>query len=137
MQAETIIAESPGYTGDMPTGRPAKQERSPFGRRLNQARLNAGLSQVQLAAELGMTQSAYAAWEREHIALKPAQIDRLCEVLQIRVEELFEDSPAKRSAGPTGKARRIFEEVSALPRRKQQRIVEVVEALVAQQMVKS
>ena len=110
MQAETIICSSPGYIEDMPTGRPAKQNRSPFGKRLNKARLAAGLSQVQLAEQLGITQSAYAAWEREHIALKPAQIAKLCSVLKVRVEELFEDRPTKRSGGPTGKARRLFEE---------------------------
>ena len=103
MQAETIICSSPGYIEDMPTGRPAKQNRSPFGKRLNKARLAAGLSQVQLAEQLGITQSAYAAWEREHIALKPAQIAKLCSVLKVRVEELFEDRPTKRSGGPTGK----------------------------------
>ena len=119
------------------TGFVAKQDRSPFGKRLNQARLGAGLSQVQLAEQLGITQSAYAAWEREHISLKPAQIKKLCAILNVRVEELFEDRPAKRSGGPTGKARRLFEQVSELPRRQQQRILGTVEDMLIAQEAKA
>ncbi|MGI8731838.1 MAG: hypothetical protein ACR2LM_00855 [Pyrinomonadaceae bacterium] len=37
-----------------------------------------------------------------------------------------------RQTGPTGKVHKIFEEVSKLPRRQQEKIVEVVSALVSQ-----
>ena len=37
-----------------------------------------------------------------------------------------------RKTGPTGKVHKIFEEVSKLPRRQQEKIVEVVTALVSQ-----
>ena len=118
----------------MKVGRPAKQERSPFGKRLNQARLAAGFSQIQISEKLGITQSAYAGWERDSTALRAEQIDLLCSILKIRVEELFEDKPAQRSSGPTGKARRLFEEVHNLPHRQQQRILATVEdMLIAQQ----
>lgn len=38
----------------------------------------------------------------------------------------------KGSKGPSGKVRQVFEQVSKLPRRQQQKIVEVVEAFVHQ-----
>ena len=127
------------YNGcDMRTGRPAKQERSAFGQRLHQARLAAGLTQSQVAEKMGTTQSAYAAWERENIALKPDQIIQLCLILKIKVEALFEDSPAKRSAGgPKGKARVLLEEVNQLPRRQQQHILSTVEMMLAGQRSKA
>ena len=42
------------------------------------------------------------------------------------------DAAHKRRGGPSGRARRAFEAVATLPRHHQQKIVEVVEALVAQ-----
>jgi len=139
MQEETIILTTPAYTDlEMRTGRPAKQERSEFGRRLHQARTSAGLTQSQVAEKMNTTQSAYAAWERENIALKPDQIIQLCSVLKIEVEALFEDSPAKRSSGgPKGKARLLFEEVNQLPRRQQQHILGTVEMMLAGQRAKA
>ena len=139
MQEKTItLANLPYNEFDMRTGRPATQERSAFGKRLHQARLTAGLTQNQIAEKMETTQSAYAAWERENIALKPAQIIKLCSILKIKVENLFEDSPEKRSAGgPKGKARIMFEEVTQLPRRQQQHILSSVEMMLAGQRAKA
>jgi hypothetical protein len=56
-------------------------------------------------------------------------------VLGVSVTELLgEDVPIKRArkSGPTGKLRKVFEEVSKLPRCQQEKIVEVVTALVSQ-----
>jgi hypothetical protein len=50
----------------------------------------------------------------------------------ISVEELLGEPKARRLATPDGKARQLFESVSRLPRRQQQKIIEVVEALIAQ-----
>jgi transcriptional regulator with XRE-family HTH domain len=137
MQAETITPMTPGYTLAISMGRPTSKERSPFGARLHAARTEAGLSQVQVADHLGTTQSAYAVWERDEVALKPAQISKLCKLLNVRVEELYEDKPAKRTSGPVGKARRLFEEVSELPRRQQQRILGTVEDMLTAQKAKA
>ncbi len=48
-------------------------------------------------------------------------------------ELLFETPPVKAAKGPVCKVRQVFEAVNALPRRQQEKIVEVVQALVAQQ----
>ena len=136
VQGQTINSRPLPYDEDMRTGRPAKQQRTPFGQRLHRARLAAGLTQMQVAERMETTQSAYAAWEREPIALKPDQITKLCAILKIRVEELFEDCPPKRSSGPTGKARRLFEQVNELPRREQQRILATVEDMLIAQEAK-
>jgi hypothetical protein len=60
-----------------------------------------------------------------------ARIGRLAEVLGVTVEALFSSGPPAPSqrGGPLGRAKRIFEEVSALPRKKQKRILDVVEDL--------
>jgi transcriptional regulator with XRE-family HTH domain len=116
----------------MKTGRPSKAPRSVFGARLLALRQAAGLSQQQMAAQLGISQPAYAAWERTDVALKRDQLAKLAQVLGVSFDELIgEPNGAARRGGPTGKAKRVFETVSQLPRHQQQKILEVVEALVA------
>ena len=122
------------YSLSMNVGRPPKFRRSPFGERLLAARQQAGLSQIQLAGKLGITQQTYAGWERRTTALKPESISKLAEVLHVSVDYLLgHENGGHRKGGPVGKARRIFEEVSQLPRHKQQRILGIVEDLLAAQ----
>ena len=116
----------------MQTGRPPKTDRCPFGRRLHAARESKGLSQRQVAEALGMAQQTYAAWERRPVAIKPEDLIKLADLLEIEVTELLGrgKSKPKRNA-PTGKARKVFEAVSELPRYQQQRILGVVEDMMA------
>lgn len=117
----------------MPRGRPSKLPRSGFGHRLWQARLRAGLSQEQLAAKVGVAQRTIAYWERQPALLRPDQLVAVAKMLKVSVEALLcETPPVKAAKGPVGKVRQVFEAVNALPRRQQEKIVEVVQALVAQ-----
>jgi len=128
MQAHSLTDKNMVYAGGMQTGRPSTKKRPPFGARLHALREQAGLSQQQIAEALGLTQRAYAYWERNPVALRPEQLLKLGEVLGVGIEELLNgDSRKSRRGGPTGKMRRVFDEVSALPRSRQQRIVTVVE----------
>ena len=71
--------------------------------------------------------------ERQPVAIRPEVLARLSEVLKIPLDELLGVKVrAKRATGPTGRVRQVFEAVSRLPRRQQQKIIEVVEAFVAQ-----
>ena len=134
MQAKRITFPADPYDGGMNTGRPASQPRTPFGERLHAAREARGLSQAQVAEQLGMSQNAYACWERKPVALRPDQVEQLAKILGVSVEALFNgDGGPDRKGGPTGKARRVFDEVSRLPRKRQQRILGVVEDMLAAQ----
>ncbi len=133
MQAFPVSAADRGYPPDMITGRPAKTTRTEFGERIVAARQQLGLTQAQVAEALGITQQSYAGWERYPTALKPEHLRELARILKVSVDFLLgEKPPRQRGGGPAGKARRVFEAVSKLPRHQQQRIVSVVEALVAQ-----
>jgi transcriptional regulator with XRE-family HTH domain len=117
----------------MQTGRPAKTKRTEFGERLYLLRQQSGLSQQQVAARLGLTQRAYAHWERNPVALRPDQLLKLAEVLNASVEEMIGSrEKRKRGAGPAGKMRRLFEAASKLPRSQQEKIAAVLEAFIAQ-----
>jgi len=134
MQAKKIMEMCLLYVDGMNTGRPSKRLRTPFGERLHASREERGFSQAQVAQLLGISQNAYACWERNPVALRPEQIAQVAKILTVSVETLFgENSNLIRRGGPTGKAQRVFEEVSHLPRKRQQRIISVVEDLLAVQ----
>lgn len=115
----------------MQTGRPSTKERPPFGARLHALREQAGLSQQQLAERLDMTQRAYAYWERNPVALRPDQLQKLAEALGVSVEELLGESASrKRGNGPAGKMRRLFDAASQLPRSQQQKITAILEPFI-------
>ena len=135
MQAESITFFNPMYDGGMKAGKPSMSNRTDFAARLSSLREAAGLSQRAVARAMGISQPSYANWETHNVSLKPEQLTRLAQVLSVTVDLLLEDgndSQIKRN-GPTGKVRRIFEEVNKLPRSRQQRIVGVVEDMLAAQ----
>lgn len=110
-------------------GRPSKKPRSSLGKRITQARRNAGLSQVQLAEKLGLPQQVVAAWERKAITVRSDNLIKLCEALSVSADELLGTKPMD-NKGPTGKAKQAFEDVLKLSRRQQEKIVDVVKAFV-------
>ncbi len=133
MQATSYIFGRPGYGAPMAAGRPAKTKRPTFGERLALARQQAGLTQEQLAKKLGTTQRVITYWEREQVALRSEQLAALADALGVTADFLLcRESRQTRGNGPVGRTRRVFETVSHLPRHQQQKIIEVVEALVAQ-----
>ena len=139
MQGISPISGNCLYNDGMPGGRPPKLKRSEFGERLVLIRQRAGLSQTQVADKLGVSQQAYAGWERSTTALRPDDLAKLAEVLSTTTDELLGKQPAsKRGTGPVGKAKALFDRVSALPRDRQQRILTTVEdMLVAHEVRKA
>lgn len=122
----------------MQTGRPSSRPRTAFGARLHQKREAARLSQAQVAERLGISQRAYAAWEREPVAIQPDKLALVAEILGTTVAELMgEDLPKRASALAAGRLRQSFETVAKLPRRQQAKILDVVDALLSQQSLAS
>lgn len=134
MQALPVTILASPYTGSMRTGRPSTEPRTEFGQRLYDAREALGLSQAQVAEQLGITQKAYAVWERYPVALRPDQIEKTTVILKISVEHLFgKDSSKSRGHGPAGKMRQLFEAASKLPRSQQEKIRSILEPFVREQ----
>ena len=116
----------------MAGGRPAKHKRTAFGERLHSLRLELGISQAHLANKIGVTQQAYAGWERSTTALRPEDIAKIADAIDVSADELLgRKIKSKRGTGPIGKTRRIFDSVSALPRHQQKKVVETIETLLA------
>jgi transcriptional regulator with XRE-family HTH domain len=132
--AEIIFCKGGVMFLDMRRGRPSTQPRCGFGERLLKAREAAGLSQTELGDKVGVLQRTIAYWERRPSSLLPEQISKLAVALNVPAERLIYDRPPNDKAvrGPTGKVRSTIEQVEKLPKREQAKILDVVNALIAQ-----
>ena len=102
---------------------------------MRELRLAAGLSQTELARIIGVPQPNIAYWELSEKPPRSDVIPKMAEALGVRVDDiLIGDGQVvrERRGGPTGKVRQVFEDVSRLPRRQQEKVVEFVSAFVKQ-----
>jgi len=104
------------------------------GARLAALRRSAGLTQTELAQLIGESQQNIAFWEGSEKPPRSDVLSKLARVLGVKIEHILEggDLLRTRNAGPVGKVQKVFEEVSTLPRKQQERIAETVSALVEQ-----
>ncbi len=103
------------------------------GKRFRALRLAAGFSQGELAKQLGIHRSNIGFWENTGVIPRSDLLKQIAELLGVSVEELLgQDSAPRRSAAPAGKTRQAFDAVAKLPRRQQEQIIKVINALVAQ-----
>jgi transcriptional regulator with XRE-family HTH domain len=135
MQGFSVTQQEGSYDLFMPTGRPANIKRTPLGQRIASLREAAGLSQQQLAAKIGVNQQMIAYWERRSVTLRPDQLSRLADTLKTSVDALFgKPAPKARGNGPVGKARQIFEAVSRLPRKQQEKVFDVLQPFIKEHL---
>ncbi len=120
----------------MSQGRPSKRQRSPFGQRLYELREAAGITQSEISQALGISQSTYSDWERDSVAIQPDRLKELAGIVGTTVAELLgEASQSRISTSLGGRLGQNFDAIGRLPRRQQGKILDVVEALLAQQSV--
>ena len=102
-----------------------------FGERLAQLRKAQGLTQVQLAELLGVSQQAVTAYESGQRRVPISSLPALADTLGVSIEELIGQT-AKRSAskrGPAPKLQQQLEQVSRLPKAKQRAIAQVLDSM--------
>lgn len=100
--------------------------------RLVRLRKERGITQAQMATLLGVSQPVVSDYERGALRLHGELILKVAEILGVSADELLgRDSQTKKARTP-GKVQKVFEEVSRLPRRQQEKVVEFVTAFVRQ-----
>jgi len=110
-----------------------KKDRPPLGLRLTELRQAAGLTQTQLAERIGVHPSNIGFWELSGTPPRGEVLPKLAHALGVSVDTLLGVTPPKpKKQAAKGRLQLVFESASRLPRRQQQKIAEVVEALVAQ-----
>jgi transcriptional regulator with XRE-family HTH domain len=112
-------------------GRPSSKIPTPNGARLAALRKAAGLSQIQLAQALNIPQRTISFYERDADHFPSTLLAPLAKILGVSVEEILGiDAPTPCKRGPKSRLERQLEAIADLPRSQQQKILEVVEALI-------
>jgi len=112
-------------------GRPAQHPRPAYGQHLAELREAAGLTQQQLADKLGLPQSNITFWERSEKPPRGEVLSKLAHAVGVSVDVLLGVTPPKpKRQAAKGRLQQVFESAGKLPRRQQEKIVEVVEAMV-------
>lgn len=104
------------------------KEQSKVGKRLAEARRKAGVTQVQLAKHLGVSQQLITFWEREANAPRIEMIPKITEYIHVSADELL-GIQIDSKKGPESKLEKRFKKVSKLPRKQQERVISVIDAL--------
>lgn len=103
-----------------------------LGERIASARKALNLTQQQVADRLGVAQQTYAQWENGRARIQVHTLPSLAQLLNVSVEELLGVKPASRSRStPANKFEKRIERMRALPRTKQQLILDMLDAFLA------
>ena len=105
--------------------------------RLRQLREAAGLTMRELARQIGEDHSNVRYWESSGKIPRSDVLLPIASALGVSVQELLGEAAPKRSSAPAGKLGRVVESLSKLPRKQQEKMVEMIETLLAGHQAKS
>jgi|SRR5882724_8908758 len=113
----------------------SKDERAFFielGARIAQLRKTQGITQVQLAEVLGVSQQTITAYEVGRRRIQVSSLPVIAKQLGVSVEALIgeESKPGKR--GPTPKLQQQLERITRLPKTQQRFVMQVIDSVIAQ-----
>ncbi len=97
----------------------------------------ANLSQRELARQIGERQSNVQFWEDTGKMPRSDVLLPIAKALGVTIEELLGQPRPKKVVAPGGRLGRVVETISRLPRRQQDKIVDVIETFVAGQQSKA
>jgi transcriptional regulator with XRE-family HTH domain len=104
-----------------------------LGARIAALRKDQGLTQVQLAEALDLTQQMVASYEVGRRRVPVSLLPQIAETLTVSLDELIgkkDLQPAKR--GPAPKLQQQIERIQQLPRSKQRFVIEMLDTVLAQ-----
>lgn len=113
----------------------SKQEQAFFaqlGARITQLRKEQGITQVQLAETLGVSQQTITAYETGRRRIQVSSLPVIASALHVPVETLIGTSARATKRGPVGKLQQQMERINQLPRTKQQFVMQVIDSVLAQ-----
>jgi transcriptional regulator with XRE-family HTH domain len=103
-----------------------------LGARIARLRKDEGITQVQLAEQLGTSQQTITAYEVGRRRVPVSALPRIAKLLGVSIEELIgeEAKPGKR--GPAPKLQQQLERITRLPKTQQRFVMQVIDSVIAQ-----
>ena len=105
-----------------------------LGARISELRKAHGITQLQMAEALGVSQQTVNSYEVARRRIPVSALPLLARLLTISVDELLGE-PAKQTGGKRGPASKLqqqMERVSLLPRSKQKFVIEMIDTVIQQ-----
>ncbi|MDQ0625873.1 helix-turn-helix domain-containing protein [Paraburkholderia graminis] len=101
---------------------------------MSQFRKARGITQVQLATALGVSQQTYQSYEVGRRRIQVSALPVVARALSVSLEDLFgeSDSPSRSKRGPAPKWQKQIEAIAQLPKAKQQFVAQVLDSVLAQ-----
>jgi len=105
-----------------------------LGERIARLRKQHGITQSQLAEQLGVSQQTIQAYESGKRRIQVATLPELARILVTSLEELFgqPQETTLRKRGPAPKWQQQLEAIDQLPKSQQKVVVQMLDALIAQ-----
>ena len=104
-----------------------------LGERITSLRKARGLTQAQLAEELGVSQQSVQAYEVGRRRMPVSSLPAVARALGVSLEELFgEKNHTKGKRGPASRLEQQIEEISQLPKTQQRFVTQMLDTVLAQ-----
>lgn len=103
-----------------------------LGGRIAVLRKESGITQVQLAEAMDVSQQTVASWEVGRRGVPVSNLPLLARTLGVSVEALIGEKTAPAKRGPTPKLQQQVERLSRLPQAKQRVVMEMLEGFLNQ-----
>lgn len=103
-----------------------------LGQRISDLRQARGMTQAELAKELGLRQQVVATYELATRRLPASLLVPITELLGVTIEELLGLEPARIKPGPVPKLQRQFEAAAELPKSEQRFLSQMLERLLTE-----
>ena len=104
---------------------------------LRKLREAAGISLRELARQIDQQPTNISFWERSGKLPRANVLIPMARALGVSVEEILGEPAPDKNRGPGGKLGEVVEDLASLPRRQQQKILSVVEDMIAGQRAKA
>jgi transcriptional regulator with XRE-family HTH domain len=98
---------------------------------LRRLRETAGLSVRELAKQIGESPTNVSYWERSGQIPRSDVLAPMAKALGVTVHDLLGEPKPGRAVTPGGRLGQVFAQVSKLPRRQQQKVIEMAEGFLA------
>ena len=98
---------------------------------LRRLRETAGLSVRELAKQIGESHTNVSYWERSGQIPRSDVLAPMAKVLGVTVHDLLGEPKPGRAVTPGGKLGQVFGQVAKLPRRQQQKVIEMAEGFLS------
>ena len=104
-----------------------------LGKRIAQLRKEQGLTQQQLAEQIGIAQQTLAHYEVARLRVSASMLPQLAQIFSVPVNELIGlHAIGKSKRAPVPKLQQHLERISQLPKSQQRFVLQVLESVLAQ-----